>query len=330
MSDIERLQLRMQRNRKIVPTEEEHYRVVEVVDGDTIKVEVNGEVEKVRIIGIDTPETVHSQKPLECYGKEASVYLQGVLEGQFIHFDRDPSADRDRYNRLLRYISLNGNDVGANMVHLGYAKSYKAYPHPRLAQYEALQEVAIEEERGLWKACSTKDKRVSFSDIIAFHPYVQAIRWAKETDIVRGYLDGTFRPEQPMNRAEFLKIVLESTNAETSPVTVDSHFTDVDSRDWYAPYVQHAYEKGIVQGYPNGTFRPSQSVTTAEALKIVYTTYGISTKEQSGLWYQGFMNSAKEKALFYDQQLRAHDEVKRKDVVWILYSLFKEKENIAK
>ncbi|MGH9869160.1 MAG: thermonuclease family protein [Candidatus Polarisedimenticolia bacterium] len=82
-------------------------KVVAVVDGDTIKVELPSGVETVRLIGVDTPETIHPQKPVEHFGKEASAFTTRVSFGQVVRLEDDPQgANRDKYARLLRYVFL--------------------------------------------------------------------------------------------------------------------------------------------------------------------------------------------------------------------------------
>jgi micrococcal nuclease len=82
-------------------------KVLEVIDGDTIKVLLDGKTESVRLIGVDTPETVHPNKPVERFGKEASDFTKQRLNGQTVRLETDPTGDtRDRYGRLLRHVSL--------------------------------------------------------------------------------------------------------------------------------------------------------------------------------------------------------------------------------
>jgi micrococcal nuclease len=128
----------------------EQGRVTSVVDGDTFKVKLGKKVETVRIIGIDTPETKDPRKPVQCYGKEASKKLTKLLRGKTVTLEKNPAEDRDKYKRLLRYVSLKGKDIGAGMISDGYAFSYKTFPHPRLEDYNALEVTARDGNKGLW------------------------------------------------------------------------------------------------------------------------------------------------------------------------------------
>jgi micrococcal nuclease len=126
-------------------------RVVDVVDGDTIKVDVDGQVYTVRYIGIDTPETVHPDEPVEWMGPEASEANRRLVEGRIVYLETDVS-ETDQYGRLLRYVYLaDGRFVNAELVRLGYAH---AVTFPPDVKYQELllemQQEAREAGRGLW------------------------------------------------------------------------------------------------------------------------------------------------------------------------------------
>jgi micrococcal nuclease len=130
------------------------YPVIRVVDGDTFKVGINGVTETVRIVGVNTPETVDPRQPVECFGKEASAKAKEILNGQNVRFEKDTTQqDRDRYNRLLRFVFLeNGTDVGLKLIQEGYAQEslYSDKPHVYREQYLAAQQEARQNKRGLW------------------------------------------------------------------------------------------------------------------------------------------------------------------------------------
>lgn len=126
--------------------------VQEVIDGDTIRIFYNKDtIEKVRIIGIDTPETVDPRKPVECFGKEASQKMKELVEGRTVKLVLDTINDkRDKYNRLLRYIYLDNKDVGAEMIKQGYAYAYTVYPFEKLKEYKEYEQQANKNSLGLW------------------------------------------------------------------------------------------------------------------------------------------------------------------------------------
>ena len=81
------------------------FTVTNVVDGDTIQVDANGQRLKIRMIGLDTPETVDPRKPVQCFGREASAQAKTILGGQSVYLETDPSQDSvDRYGRTLTYV----------------------------------------------------------------------------------------------------------------------------------------------------------------------------------------------------------------------------------
>jgi micrococcal nuclease len=124
--------------------------VSRVIDGDTIELEGG---ERVRYLGIDTPETVHPDKSVECYGPEAAVRNRALVEGKAVELLSD-GPDRDAYGRLLRYVFVDGIFVNGDLVWGGYAFARSYGDPPRL--YETLlqlQRAARESQRGLWKAC---------------------------------------------------------------------------------------------------------------------------------------------------------------------------------
>jgi micrococcal nuclease len=129
--------------------------VTKVVDGDTIDVRFDiGDVARVRLLGVNTPETVDPRKPVECFGKEASAFTKGLLEGKQIRLDADPQADeRDVYGRLLRnVITEDGSDVNMLLVQQGYAYAYLSFPldPARKKQLSDVEKEAKEAKRGLW------------------------------------------------------------------------------------------------------------------------------------------------------------------------------------
>lgn len=128
------------------------YIVRSVVDGDTIKVQTADGVKTVRIIGINTPETVDPRRPVECFGVEASNHAKKILTGKEVQLVVDPTQDStDRYGRLLRYVTIDGQDFGSEMISGGYAYEYTYdVPHEKQSQYRKLQKIARDAGVGLW------------------------------------------------------------------------------------------------------------------------------------------------------------------------------------
>lgn len=131
--------------------------VVRVVDGDTLVVAVPGTGdEKVRLIGIDTPESVDPRRPVECFGKEASSRLAELLpEGTEVRLERDVEG-RDRYGRLLAYVYRAGDGTFVNlaMAEEGFAQPLSIPPNVAYAaRFTAAAAAARDAGRGLWSAC---------------------------------------------------------------------------------------------------------------------------------------------------------------------------------
>ena len=129
-------------------------KVVRVIDGDTIEIEGG---QKIRYIGIDTPETVHPSKPIECFGKEASNKNKELVEGKMVRLEKDVS-ETDKYGRLLRYIWINDLMVNDYLVRNGYAMSSSYPPDIKYQdQFIEAQKEARENNRGLWSVCQEEE-----------------------------------------------------------------------------------------------------------------------------------------------------------------------------
>ena len=125
-------------------------RVVRVIDGDTIEVDLNGGLYNVRYIGIDTPETKHPTRGVEPYGLEAAERNRQLVEGKTVYLEKDVS-EMDKYDRLLRYVYVDDVMVNAVLVQEGYAQVSTYPPDVKYTEeFLKLQRQAREEGRGLW------------------------------------------------------------------------------------------------------------------------------------------------------------------------------------
>lgn len=135
------------------------YNVVKVIDGDTVDVMVNGKKERIRMIGVNTPETVDPRKPVECFGKEASNKAKSLLVGKKVSLEKDDTqGDRDKYSRLLRYVVLaDGTNVNLSMIKEGYAYEYTYnLPYKYQSDFKNAQKLAMDQKKGLWGATCQK------------------------------------------------------------------------------------------------------------------------------------------------------------------------------
>ena len=128
-------------------------RVTRVIDGDTIRVLIQGKEDTVRLIGIDTPETVDPRKPIQCFGEEASIKAKATLEGKTVILEFDPTqGERDKYGRLLRYVFLDGLNFNKLMISEGYAHeyTYQNNPYKYAEEFRSAQKQARDNKKGLW------------------------------------------------------------------------------------------------------------------------------------------------------------------------------------
>lgn len=140
----------------------------------------------------------------------------------------------------------------------------------------------------------------AFSDVSSSHPNQEAIEYVQTQGIVQGYADGTYRPDQTINRAEFAKILVLATwqgSYAADNCTTPIDFVDVAAGDWYRPYLCVAKSSTIIGGYPDGSFRPAQSINAVEAAKIIARANAINfytgeielPAESAGPWYERYV-----------------------------------------
>lgn len=137
------------------------YDIVTFNDGDTITVDMEGREERIRMIGVDTPETQDPRKAVQCFGKAASQFTKDLIGNQPVRLEADAtSGNRDRYNRLLRYVYLpDGRLVQAEIIKAGYGFAYTSFPFDKLEDFRQYQKDAREANRGLWSSCNPQQNK---------------------------------------------------------------------------------------------------------------------------------------------------------------------------
>ena len=143
------------------------YQVLKVVDGDTIKIECEGKSETVRLIGVDTPETVHPNKPIEQFGPEASAFLKNLLKGESVYL-RFGNDERGKYGRLLAYVYRAPDAIFVNLeiVRQGYGSAYTKYPFKHQDIFRNYEERAQEVGKGLWAGETAKPSLKGVSESV--------------------------------------------------------------------------------------------------------------------------------------------------------------------
>lgn len=139
-----------------------YYNVTKVTDGDTIHIDMDGTDEKIRLIGINTPETVDPRTAVQCFGKEASDRMKELAEGKVVRLEYDDSQGmRDTYGRLLAYVYLeDGQMLNRKMVADGYAYEYTYMtPYKYQSEFRQLQNLARSSGRGLWSSETCNGKK---------------------------------------------------------------------------------------------------------------------------------------------------------------------------
>lgn len=127
-------------------------KVLKVIDGDTLEIYQNQKIEKIRMIGINTPESVDPRKELECFGIEASEKLKETLQGKIIRTIPDNSQDdRDKFGRLLRYVYLENENINKKMIEEGFAFEYTfKKPYKYQKEFREKENLAKSKNIGLW------------------------------------------------------------------------------------------------------------------------------------------------------------------------------------
>jgi hypothetical protein len=118
-----------------------------------------------------------------------------------------------------------------------------------------------------------------FKDVSSSHPNYKAIRYLRDQGVIGGYDDGTFKPEKAISRVEVLKIILGALNYEKRDDSI-VNFTDTARGTWYSPFLATAVGSGIVNGYPDRSFRPANNVNTAEFFKMLTLSTGEELEEE--------------------------------------------------
>lgn len=143
---------------RLAETIRETAKVLRVIDGDTIEVLVESYEDTVRLIGIDSPETLDERKPIQCFGKEAFAKADEILTNKTVTLESDPTqGNKDEYKRLLRYVFLlDGTNFNEFMIKEGYAREYtfKGSSYKYQLEFRSAEKKAKQGKEGLWGSCN--------------------------------------------------------------------------------------------------------------------------------------------------------------------------------
>ena len=196
---------------------------------------------------------------------------------------------------------------------------------------------------------------VLFTDVDNNHPYLPAIRFLKQNGIINGYSDGSFKPNQEVNRAEALKLLTlsekilgEGAASEDAEMIFDQEavaeddninfdLTDVPEDGWYYKYVKQAFKNKIINGYNDRTFRPGTTVNLAEAVKMLLETNSVELPNPNDIiknpfkdadmnaWYAVYLQYAKNKYILIadmDLKVRPEKDITRQEMANLIYRFY--------
>lgn len=168
-----------------------------------------------------------------------------------------------------------------------------------------------------------------FIDVSIGHLHHEAINYVQSQGFVSGYPDGTFRPDQDISRAEFTKIIVGAAlnySPDQDPSGFDIYalsgisFSDISSGEWYIPYLREAMSLNIINGYPDGTFKPSVKINFAEAAKIIVGAFKFETQSDP-VWYKPFIEVLTNKNAIPEDITSPDQIITRGQMAEIIYRL---------
>lgn len=183
---------------------------------------------------------------------------------------------------------------------------------------------------------NTEEPQPAFTDLPTTHKNKTAIEYLKEKNIIGGYKDGTFQPEKAINRAELLKVLIESRVSGFKASEHDiSCFIDTPQGAWFTPYICYSQKQGWTNGYKDNTFRPAQTVSKAEALKIILSAFQFSMPSEAQIsyfddvstqeWFSPYIQTAKEHDFLEEVsgKYSPHEGMTRASVSEVIYRAMK-------
>ncbi len=171
------------------------YKVSRVIDGDTVELMMGGKKTTVRMIGVDTPETVHPRKPIEPYGKEASEFTTNLLKGEEVYIEREPQNTVDKNGRTLLYLyrAPDGLFVNLEIIRQGYGDVYRVEPFKYRDLFTHFQEIAQKVKKGKWKKREIPQKKREILQKVEKRELSNSVVFVYTTDNGKKYHTGSCR-----------------------------------------------------------------------------------------------------------------------------------------
>jgi hypothetical protein len=177
--------------------------------------------------------------------------------------------------------------------------------------------------------CTKVDQEVKFTDVRGTHPHAEAIAYVQSQGIVNGYSDGTFRPNETINRVELLKILVESQYRQTAECKTTFNYSDTLKEAWYQRYVQVASCLNLVSGYPDGSFQPAKAINISEASKMISNAFQYHNNPETAVWYEQYVNNLAARSALPTTIKSISSELTRGQVAEIIYRLKNTKLTLA-
>ncbi len=157
------------------------------------------------------------------------------------------------------------------------------------------------------------------------HRFEESVEYLLDESMVEGYEDGSYKPDQEINRVEFLKILVESKYPNSLDDIEPNCFEDV-ADEWFYPYVCFSKEESIIQGYPDGTFKPADPINFVEASKILAEFYGLENANGSE-WYSGYVRSLEDRKYIPETIEELDDDISRGEMAEMVWRILEERED---
>ncbi len=279
-------------------------------------------------------QEIGNLEPQACYNMQVNYSLpQNQTHQIAVLLDPKqqlPDSDRSNNYVIADFVTPNNSTVKSQAV-ISPSNFIDEFDEYKTQAPSAETKALIETELKASTNSNTAINAAAFPDTQVNTLEDTAAGFLKEKCIIGGYPDGEFKGSNAVNRAEVAKFLLLAKSVTVAPITNDTaSFSDVDQSAWYAPFIAEAQNRGILEGYPDGTFRPGQTVNTVEFLKLVTKVFSLEenlshqfTDIEANAWYAPYIGVAAAYELFPDRgtQLKPSQNLTRAEVAIAIYKV---------